>query len=433
MTQDFQTPAEHFAEWMRTADYSHEFPILPPARRMYDATGQNAPGLVRFSPVMVAGYDTGTPDVKWPPPEWLLFPHAVHVHIDQAGPGAPSRTAHVMDVQPGAYRPPDVPAWVAQSHAPRPTVYCDRNDLPAVQAFFHGPVWLAWPGWNGEPLPRGNEIVAVQNVVTATYDTSVVFDPTWPGKTLPPPNVREMIHGILDPSLRVQDFVPFPQGTFSRVYLYHDFTSVTDEPVVRVAAHSVSGGYAISDHTVTHSVPEVVDFTASDVDAVSLVIQGDVPVGWTLALWSPSGPGRQPGSTRATTSYSAVAHGSACVSPARCAGTPRRTRQCWRHCLRPSHRPRARPRRRRRDDNHTDSVYAYDPAPAAPVVFVSAYAAVPVLYETYGVTPAPYGGVMAKKNGLQVTIRVPVMSLVRLFLAVAAILTLFVIIVLHSH
>jgi peptidoglycan hydrolase-like protein with peptidoglycan-binding domain len=93
-----------------------------------------------------------------------------------------------MDVEQHAWTPADVPAWTSKCTAPRPTVYCSRADLAAVRAVWQGDVWLAWPGWKGEPLPS-HGIVAVQDVWASNYDSSTVLDDTWPGTPQPPPGV----------------------------------------------------------------------------------------------------------------------------------------------------------------------------------------------------------------------------------------------------
>lgn len=133
---------------------------------------------------MVAGYDTGSSDILWTSSDWSKFNDAVRVHIDQAGPGAPTYSSTVMDVEPGCYSPSDVPNWTSKCTAARPTVYCDQSDLPSVMAVWKGAIWLAAPGMsdaNAVALAASNtQIVAVQNVQAGTYDQSVVIDEYWP-------------------------------------------------------------------------------------------------------------------------------------------------------------------------------------------------------------------------------------------------------------
>lgn len=246
-------------------------------RTMYDAIGSNASGLQQFNPQMVAGYDTGSSGIQWTAADFALFPGIPHVHIDQAGSGAPIYSANVMDVETNAYVPGDIPGWMAHATAPRPTVYCNRSELSQVLAVWSGPIWLAFPGWQpGQSLPSP-QIIAVQNNFQSAYDSSVVLDPAWPDKE------TKMLHGMIQPN-GVQEFVPFPSGDFSEVFLYHDFTPAGASYPVRIGIHSVSGGYLpIVNHNVTHSVPESVTWTATDVDGVSLVNNSTVPIGWTLA------------------------------------------------------------------------------------------------------------------------------------------------------
>jgi hypothetical protein len=162
-------------------------------RTMYDATGPNAGVLVAKNPEMVAIYLTGGPGIAWTSAEVQLFKSTVKfVRIDQAGATAPQHEAHVMDVEPGAYRPADVPGWTSKCTAPRPTVYCDRSDLPAVMQVWKGDIWLAAPGLSlAECLAitaNNKQVIAVQNVFGGSFDSSVVIDPNWPEKApVPPP------------------------------------------------------------------------------------------------------------------------------------------------------------------------------------------------------------------------------------------------------
>jgi hypothetical protein len=239
---------------------------------MYDATGGNATGLLPFNPAVVAGYDTGSAGIAWVPPTWAMFPSAIHVHIDQGGAGAPVRSAKIWDVEPNAWSPSDIPGLAAASTCPHPGVYCDRNDLPAVLAVWSGPIWLAWPGWAGEPVHP--QVVMVQNVFAAAYDATRILN-----RAFLQAAEADMFRDILHPSAQVP--VPFPAGAFTRLYLYHDFGGTHR---VRVAVHSVSAGYTVHDlYDVNHSVPQEITFAHADTDAVSLVSEADVPIGWTLA------------------------------------------------------------------------------------------------------------------------------------------------------
>lgn len=171
-----------------------------PTREMYDAISADASTLVPLNPEMLAIYLTGSPDIRWTSAQVALFPGVkTWVRIDQGGPTAPQHSANVIDVEPGAYRP-DVAMvdWLNACTAPRPTVYCDRNDLPSVMSLWKGDIWLAAPGLSeAECLAlaaNNKQIVAVQNVFGGTFDKSVVIDPNWPEKAVvnppPPPPVN---------------------------------------------------------------------------------------------------------------------------------------------------------------------------------------------------------------------------------------------------
>lgn len=154
-------------------------------RLMGDATSSAAAALP-LGLDLIAGYDTGTSDIRWTAATWALHAgRAVPVHVDQGGPGAPVYSANVIDVETGAWSPADVPGWIARCTAPVPTVYCNRSTLaPVLATGYRGPFWLAFPGWQpGTPLPSlpaGCRFVAVQNDFRAAYDLSAVLDPAWP-------------------------------------------------------------------------------------------------------------------------------------------------------------------------------------------------------------------------------------------------------------
>ena len=161
-------------------------------RTMGDAIHDNVGHLQVARPQLAAGYVTGSADIKWTAADWALFPGIPHVTIDQ-GNGGPVLTAVVRDVEPGAWQPFSAVSrngWTAA----RPTIYCDRNDLSreggVLGCGWRGDLWLAWPGWNGEPLPTapGCTYVAVQNQpnVGNAYDLSVVLDDNWPNLAPPP-------------------------------------------------------------------------------------------------------------------------------------------------------------------------------------------------------------------------------------------------------
>jgi len=234
---------------------------------------------------MVAGYLTGTPGALWRG-QWTQFPGKTLVTIDQGGAGSPQYQANVMDVEPDCYRPKDIQSWMAKATAPRPTVYCDRDDYSDVRKVFSGPVWLAAPGVTDIPAGFTN-IIGIQSMAGSGFDLSVIFDDNWPNTVptpvptpIPIPEEAEMYTSVLAPGGKA--FVPFTAGAFKSIRFMHDFT--TDPLVVRVAVHSMAKGYnQVVMHAITGSTPEEVTFTESDVDGVSLSsVAGDV-IGFTLA------------------------------------------------------------------------------------------------------------------------------------------------------
>lgn len=78
-------------------------------------------------------------------------------------------------------------------------------------------------------------------------------------------------------------FLPFKAGSRKGVMLYRDFASSTDECHIRVAIHSASKGYFVMNIVINTSAPVTVNFSETDVDAVSLVLEsGNAPVGYAL-------------------------------------------------------------------------------------------------------------------------------------------------------
>src|SRR5208282_5626047 len=214
---------------------------------------------------LVGGYLTGTPGALWNG-QWSTFPGKTLYTFDQGGAGAPKHNANVMDVEPECYAPGDVPGWIAQCTAPVPTVYCDRNDYPAVRKLWDGPVLLAAPGVQAVPDGYTN-IIGIQYMAGSGYDLSIIFDEYWPQAhpaPVPVPTTEDdMITGTLAPGGKAG--VPFTAGAFKGISFLHDFT--TDPLVVRVAVHSAVKGYSqVVMHAVNTSGPEHLAFTESDVD-----------------------------------------------------------------------------------------------------------------------------------------------------------------------
>lgn len=167
---------------------------------MGDATHAQVAQLaaIRGGLALVAGYDSGSPDIDWTPDDWALFPGLPQVRIDQAFNTTINTQAHVVvfDVEPGAYQPAQAGALIAVNQTPRPTVYVNQSNILAtvrsalLAPNWRGDTWVAIPGWQpGAPLPAvvnqavslGAVVVAVQNDFrNPAYDLSEVLDPTWP-------------------------------------------------------------------------------------------------------------------------------------------------------------------------------------------------------------------------------------------------------------
>lgn len=156
-------------------------------RHMYDAIAANAPVLRQFNPSMVAIYLTGSADIRWTTAQVSLFPNvSTFVRIDQGGATSPQYSATVFDAEPNAWSIPNAIAATKKSTAPRPTVYCDRNDYRTIPGSYTGDIWLAAPGLSDNEAialaATDKRIVAVQNLFAGSYDRSIVVDPYWPEK-----------------------------------------------------------------------------------------------------------------------------------------------------------------------------------------------------------------------------------------------------------
>ena len=179
------------ARWRASMSEAYERMERPTVRKdesvtsiMLNCTGANA-ALMRSRlplPNLVAYYSTGDGVVPWTAAERSLYPASIMVGIDQGGHGSPDTGAVVRDVERGAWTVAaavDLRNW----HVGRPTIYCSRDTIPSlVSAGWHGEVWLAWPGWNGEVLPESDKLhyVAVQNEFYTFYESSQILDETWP-------------------------------------------------------------------------------------------------------------------------------------------------------------------------------------------------------------------------------------------------------------
>ena len=161
-------------------------------RYMYDAISANAAALETDEhPSMVAIYLTGSAAIRWTSANVAEMKNVVTwVRIDQGGQTSPQFEATVFDVEPGAWTMAAAVEATKKCTAPRPTIYCDRSDYKTVPSTYTGDLWIAAPGLTdaeAEALAATDKrIVAVQNVWANVYDRSVVVDPVWPEKPLPP-------------------------------------------------------------------------------------------------------------------------------------------------------------------------------------------------------------------------------------------------------
>lgn len=152
-------------------------------RTMWDAIHNNVP-VIPLGAELVAGYVTGTPDIKWTAGDWTRWRGDRHVSIDQGGMGSPVPWANVRDVETGAWHPASAVTLGAGWTAERPTIYCNRDTLPRVLAAgWKGDLWLAIPSSTPPAEPpkvTGCTVVAVQYGFAGSHDLSIVFDPYWP-------------------------------------------------------------------------------------------------------------------------------------------------------------------------------------------------------------------------------------------------------------
>jgi hypothetical protein len=153
---------------------------------MFDATHDNV-SAIPVNAEMVAGYDTGSADVRWTPTDWKRFATTRQVHIDQGAFARPSLTATVRDVESLAWTPETAVRDTAGWNAGRRTIYCNLDTLPRVLAAgWHGDLWLAIPSsvpFVEPPYVPGCTVVAVQYQFTGSYDRSIVYDPYWPARS----------------------------------------------------------------------------------------------------------------------------------------------------------------------------------------------------------------------------------------------------------
>jgi hypothetical protein len=138
----------------------------------------------------VAGYTTGSSDIRWTTAQFAEFPDAVRIDQD---PAATDHTADILDVENGAATPADCAAWAKQAqlsfhNAVRPGqrdpgIYCSKSMItPVVNALVSGGVvhcnlWVAsWGiGANGA-LSMLNASAGPYPVVGVQYQDNGSFD-----------------------------------------------------------------------------------------------------------------------------------------------------------------------------------------------------------------------------------------------------------------
>lgn len=124
----------------------------------FDCTHINVPSAPRGA--QLAGYTTGTPDIRWTDSDWRRFPGAVRIDQDFA---ATDPSADVLDVESGAATPGDCPHWATKAVADfitavrpgqrTPVIYTSADNVTnVVNALVNGGVkggvglWVA--NWN---------------------------------------------------------------------------------------------------------------------------------------------------------------------------------------------------------------------------------------------------------------------------------------------
>ena len=159
-----------------------------------DATSSNFSAL-QFG-MKVAGYTTGTPDIRWTAEQFAQFPDAIRIDQDAR---ASDPTADILDVEAGAATIAECAPWVKAARqnwlsAKRPGqrepgIYCSKSMVTAVaNALVAGgvdrcPLWVASWGIgtsgatkllldSGGPYP----IVGVQFQNFARFDESLFLD-----------------------------------------------------------------------------------------------------------------------------------------------------------------------------------------------------------------------------------------------------------------
>jgi hypothetical protein len=224
---------------------------------------------------LVGLYVTGSPDIRCTSSDEALFTGHQIVTIDQGFTGSPVLSAVVRDVETGAWTPGGAvrtDGWTAE----RKTIYCSRSTLGDVIAHgWKGDVWLAWPGYSASFAPKypGVNVVAVQNFMGGSFDSSTIYDATWPKAVAPAPVAP---HSSLTVNERIANLA-FPRidGADHYTIAYRATRNATPAVLYRppqpaggdvVHMHNIHipGGYygEILITAIVHSQPHLVDIIA---------------------------------------------------------------------------------------------------------------------------------------------------------------------------
>jgi hypothetical protein len=173
-------------------------------RTMYDST---VAGDIPPAAEIVAGYIDGP--FAWTSEEWDKFPHAVHVTISTSGEG---NAGDVLDVEADDATPAQAGPWIARRKLAglhRPTIYCDRDSIPAVRAgtgkFILGKdydIWVAdWTKVPHQVMAPGTpaaSCAATQYLNVPHYDETIIYDGGWPHREAPaaPPTKADAVAAL---------------------------------------------------------------------------------------------------------------------------------------------------------------------------------------------------------------------------------------------
>lgn len=270
----------------------------------YDATAENE-HLLPVN-VLAAGYDTGSSTVIWSPSQFARHTHPYPaIHYDQ-DPNASDPQADLLDVEARAATPSEIISWLyaarlsyTMGHRPGqrwPGVYTSFNNVTSIvgslSAMHVSNVPFVVADYNiteAEAIRRVSTAIGSYPAVGYQY-TDQEFGGLADGNIFSVPWVTTVSKAQEDDmpngQLYTQEFIPFPKGKYTRLFLYRDFIGGDVTSTVRIAVHSATLGYSLIDpaYTLNAPVPVEIIFTAADVNAVSIaLVSGASPVGYALA------------------------------------------------------------------------------------------------------------------------------------------------------